>query len=106
MQVFVWVVDDSLEMGERGLREHRKKGTDREKGKVCLVGLKAAVVDEITAHPSDLAELFALSPGEDFKLAITDERIVVSVLVVGPLRIGVKRCADRQSLKNGVHCKK
>jgi len=24
-QVFVWIVDDSLEMSERSLREHRKR---------------------------------------------------------------------------------
>lgn len=103
----MWVVDDSLEMSEGSLREHRKKkGADREggrKGKRRLVGLIAVIVGEITAHPSDLAELFALCPSEDFKVTTIlqiDEPVLV---LVGPLRIRVKRGADRECLKYGVH---
>lgn len=83
-----------------------KKRADREGGggKRRLVGLIAVIVGEITAHPSDLAELFALRPGEDFKIAAIlhiDELVLV---LVGPLRIGVQRGADRERLEYGVHC--
>lgn len=81
-------------------REPIEKG---EKGKRRLVGLIAVIVDEITAHPSDLAELFALCPSEDFKVTTIlqiDEPVFV---LVRPLRIGVKRGADRERLKYRVH---
>jgi hypothetical protein len=99
--LFVWVVDDSLEVSECGLCK-QQKGADRGRGqwkgrkKKCLVRLIAVIVDS-TAHPADLAEFLALFSSEDFKCgSICIDKCVVFVVVIviiGPSRVGMKRGA-------------
>jgi hypothetical protein len=100
LTLFVWVVDDSLEMSERGLCK-RQKGTDRRRerwkgGKKRLVWLIAVIVDRSVAHPSDLAEFLALVSSEYFKcrsIRIDISVVVVVLSIIGLLRIGMKRGA-------------
>jgi hypothetical protein len=93
--LFVWVVDDSLEMSKCGLCKMTEGGRDRggEKRK-CLVGLIAAIVIRNTAHPADLAEFFTLIASENFKCGriwINKCVVVVVISIIGSLRIGMKR---------------
>jgi hypothetical protein len=96
--LFVWVVDDFLEMSECSLRKRQKRPNKGRKGekkkKECLVCLIGIIVGGSTAHPADLAELLTLFSGENFKCgSISIDERVIFVLVGGVLRIGMKRGA-------------
>jgi hypothetical protein len=65
---------------------------EREKRK-CLVWLIAVIVGGSTAHPADLTELLTLFSSENFECGsiCIDKRVVfVFILIIGPLRIGMK----------------
>ena len=102
LTLFVWVVDDSLEMSECSLCKMTEGGGDRgseqwKRGRKskCLVGLIAVIVSRSTAHPADLAEFLALISSENFKSSrIWIDKyvaLVVVISIIGSLRIGMKR---------------
>jgi hypothetical protein len=114
--LFVWVVDDSLEMSECGLCKMTEGGRDRgeqwkrgRKKRKCLVGLITVIVIRSTAHPADLAEFLALISSENFKCSrIWIDKCVVIVIVIsiiGSLRIGMKRGTIRECLEDRIHCR-
>ena len=70
-----------------------------------LVWRITVVIDEIAAHPPDFTELFSFRAVESLKLTLirVDKRVVVVIHVVFVGGVGVQRCAQRKSLKDGLY---
>lgn len=80
-----------MPMHSRGDGEATAKGERQRKR--CLVRGVTVVIDEIAAHPANLAQLLVLIPVERLECVGIDEGVVVVFHVVCGGRIGVQRRA-------------
>ena len=66
-----------------------------------LVWVEAIMIEEITAHFPNFAELLVGITVEGLELARVDEGVIVVVHVVFFVGVGMKGCTERQTFENG-----